>query len=232
MAAICILGLSSLSCFYWLFFYSRDLPDINAIGKFSPKIKTTVSDSCLKDAVVVIPYDAIGSNLRAALNAVEAGEDGPTAYEQVSRAFSDVRGTRVALSTQVARSMFCSPDKALDRQVKEFRTALQLDRRFSRHELFAIAANRYYFEDDLVGVEAASQYFFRKEPKDLSLPEAALLAGLARAPSYYSPIAHPDRALLRRNAVLDEMASRNAITVNEAEAAKAAPLGLGGSVGN
>ena len=101
--------------------------------------------------------------------------------------------------------MFCSPEKSLVRHEKELRTALQLDRRFSRRDLFAIAANIYDFGEDQVGVQAASQYFFRKNPVDLSVSEAALLAGLVRAPSYYSAVTHPDRALKRRNEVLDAM---------------------------
>ena len=192
-----VLALLSLSALviavfsYWLFFYSKDLPDFSTIAQFSPAVPSNVVDPCIKSAVVAIPHDWIGTNLRAALDAVEASETGRTAYQEISRDLSDVREARVALSTEIARTMFCSPEKSLVRQVKELRTAMQLDRRFARRDLFTVAANRYYFGADLVGVQSASQYLFHKDPKALSIPEAALLAGLVRAPAYFSPVAHP-----------------------------------------
>jgi len=210
----------------WLFFYARDLPDFNGVAQFSPAATTKVFDPCLKTTVVAMPYDEIGTNIHTALDAVEASENGPTAYDEMSRAFSDVRETRAALSAQIARTMFCSSERTTARRVKEVRTAMQLDRRFSRRDLFAMAANRYYFGDDLTGVQVASKHFFHKDPKDLSIAEAALLVALVRAPSYYSPITHPDRALKRRNEVVDAMNSHYAISAAEAQAAKSVPLGV------
>jgi membrane carboxypeptidase/penicillin-binding protein len=219
-----LLGIVVVSGLGWLFFYSRDLPDFNALSQCSPAVHTSASDPCQKSAVVVIPYDAMGRNLRTALDAVEASENGPSAYEEMSRAFSDVRETRLALSVEIARTMFCSPERAVARDLKYLRTAMQLDRRFSRRELFTMAANRYYFGDYLVGVQAASQHFFRKDPKNLSIAETALLAGLVRAPGYLSPVNHPDRVEKRRSAVLDAMVANQSITAAEADAAKAMPL--------
>jgi len=226
---LAVLGVSLVAIvvfFCWAFFYSRDLPDFGTVAQFSPAAAMNLHDPCVKTAVIAIPYDAIGVNLRAALDAVEGSENGPTAYEEASRALSDVRETRLALSTQIARTMFCSPEKAIARHVKELRTAMQLDRRFSRRDLFTIATNRYYFGDDLVGVQAASRHFFQKDPSNLSVSEAALLAGLVRAPAYYSPVTHPDRALKRRNEVLDARVSDHVISEAEAETAKSAPLGV------
>ena len=77
---------------------------------------------------------------------------------------------------------------------------------------------------ELVGVQAASRHFFSKDPIELAVPEAALLAGLVRTPAYYSPAVYPERARARRNEVLDLMASRRDITPEEAEAARSAPL--------
>jgi len=114
----------------------------------------------------------------------------------------------------------------LNRQLDEFRTALQLERRFSRQELFTILANRLMFGEDIVGVEAASQHFFHKEPSQLLVGEAALLAGLLKAPSYLSPIKHPDRALQRRNEVIDAMLKTHSISESEAYAAKASALAI------
>jgi penicillin-binding protein 1A len=95
---------------------------------------------------------------------------------------------------------------------------------FSRRQLLTIAANRYYFGDGAMGVQAASQYFFRKNPGELNIAEAALLAGLVKAPSYFSPEKHSDRALGRRNDVMDAMAKEGRIRVAEGESAKASSL--------
>jgi penicillin-binding protein 1A len=81
-----------------------------------------------------------------------------------------------------------------------------------------------YFGEGLIGVEAASRHYFEKEPASLSIPEAALLAGLLQEPSYYSPTRHPDRALRRRNDVIDKMMANASISSSEGENAKTAPL--------
>jgi membrane peptidoglycan carboxypeptidase len=81
-----------------------------------------------------------------------------------------------------------------------------------------------YFGEGLTGVQAASRHYFEKEPVNLSIPEAALLAGLLQAPSYYSPTKHSDRALQRRNDVIDMMIANASISSSEGENAKAAPL--------
>ena len=208
----------------WLFLYSRDLPDMKALSQFAPKVATTVSDPCLGIATVAIPHDSIGSNLRVALMAVEGSEDGPSVLEEATRAFRDQRGGIRALSSHISRTMFCIPAKATVRLEEELRTALQLERHYSRRELFTIFANRLYFGENVVGVEEASQHYFHKDPDKLLVEEAALLAGLVKAPAYFSPTNHPDRALKRRNEVIDAMVAARALLVSEAEAAKARPL--------
>jgi membrane peptidoglycan carboxypeptidase len=106
---------------------------------------------------------------------------------------------------------------------------VQLERRFSRRELFTIFANRAWFGDGQVGVEAAAQHFFQKEPNRLQVEEAALLAGLIQRPAYLSPITHPDRALKRRNEVIDAMVEAHAIDPKEGQTAKGSALGVVGS---
>lgn len=218
-ALVVVFGLS------WFFFYSSDLPDLSAISQFAPQTSTKVSDPCLKSPSIAISDDGIGDNLRAALTVAEAGEDGPTAIEETSRAFSDVRG-HPALAFQISRTMFCSPTKTGSRDLKQLRVAAQLERHFTRRELFTIAANRYYFGADLIGVQGAAQHFFHKIPSQLTVGEAARLAGLVRAPSYFSPDQHPDRAVRRRNQVIEAMVASHAITQAEAEDAIAIPLNI------
>jgi len=227
---ICVIGLGATAlavvvALTWLFSYSRGLPDAVALAQFAPATVTQVSNLCLKSASVAIPYDSIGNNMRAALSAAEVAEDGPGVLTETYRGFRG-RPSRATVSWQISRTMFCNPDKALHRQLDELRAAAQLERRFSRRELFTIFANRAMFGEDIVGVEPASEHFFHKEPNQLLIGEAALLAGLVRAPSYLSPIKHPDRALRRRNEVIDKMLETRTISESMASTAKASPLSV------
>jgi membrane peptidoglycan carboxypeptidase len=209
----------------WIFYYSRDLPDMDALAQFAPATAVPVSDPCLGATSVAIPYDAIGDHLRAALSAVEGGENDLGVLTQQYRGLTDQRILPSAtLSVQISRSMVCTPSKTLNREFKEIRTAVQLERRFSRRDLFTIFANRIWFGDDLVGVEAASQHFFRKDTNQLQVAEAALLAGLVKSPRGFSPVKHPDRALQRRNAVIDAMVASHALSAQEGETARASAL--------
>lgn len=198
-AAVAILLAATVS---WFFFYSRDLPDIAKLAQFAPASNTSVSDPCLETASVAIPYEAMGGNFRNALSAAEV---------------------RPAL--QISRTMFCAATlRTIHRELAEMRTSARLERHYSRQDLSTIYANRAYFGEGLVGVQSASQYFFHKDPGDLSVAEAALLAGLVKGPSYLPPVKHPERALQRRNEVIDTMSQAGSITVSQADAAKNAPL--------
>jgi penicillin-binding protein 1A len=169
----------------WVFLDSRDLPDMKVVAQYAPAQAMNVPDPCLMTTSVAIPYEAIGSNLRAALSAVEAGENDQAVFIQMYRGLTDQsKLPRATLSLQISRSMSCVPSKALSRELMEMRTAVRLERHFSRRELFTIFANRVWLGDSQVGVQAASQHFFQKEPSQLSVAEAALLAGLVRAPLF------------------------------------------------
>jgi len=176
----CLIGLGAIAIaiiveFAWLLFNSRGLPDAQALAQFAPASVMHVSDPCLKTASVAIPYGSIGTNLQSALGAVEASEDDPGELTETYRGFTHSGGLhRATLSLHISRTMFCGPSKALNRQLDELRAAVQLERRFSRRELFTIFANRLEFGEDLVGVEPASQHFFHKEPSQLLIGDAAL----------------------------------------------------------
>ena len=89
-------------------------------------------------------------------------------------------------------------------------------------------SNRIYLGPELIGVQQGSEFYFHKSPAELNIAEAALLVGLIRSP-VYSPFKHPDRALRRRNEVVDAMVENGSITSVEAQAAKASPLGVVGT---
>lgn len=214
----------------YLFYYSRGLPDFDSLAKFAPKTVSRVSDPCLKD-IVVVPYDSIGYTFRNALSAAEVREDDPSLLVAEYQGFTGRDSLhRSTLTIQISRSLFCNASRPLDRHVAELRTTEQLERRFSRQDLFTIYANRAYFGDNLVGVQAAAKHYFGKPADQLSIPEAALMVGLLRSASRYSPDKHPDRALERRNEVIDAELQNNSITLAEAQAAKGATLGVLASV--
>ena len=138
-----------------------------------------VSDPCLRVAPLAIPYDLMGANFRSALSAAEASEDDPGVLIETYRGFTHNRALhRATLSWQISRTMFCGSSKSpLTRQLDALRAAVQLERRFSRRDLFTIFANRLYLAEEAVGVEAASHHFFHKEPNQLLIGEAACRFG-------------------------------------------------------
>jgi len=115
---------------------------------------------------------------------------------------------------------------SLRRKFNEVALAYQLERKYSKKEIIDLYLNTVYFGSNAYGVEAAARTYFDKDPKDLTLAEAALLAGLPQAPSAYSPRKHPDRALERRNLVLRKMFENGYITEREYQQAVAEPLEL------
>jgi membrane carboxypeptidase/penicillin-binding protein len=138
----CLIGLGAIALalitgFAWLFYDSRGLPDGRALAQFAPSSVTHVSDPCVESASVAIPYDSIGANLRAALSAAEASEDDPGVLTETYRGFRHQEGRhRATLSWHISRTMFCAPSKPLSRQLDELRAAVQLERHFSRRQLF------------------------------------------------------------------------------------------------
>ena len=108
-------------------------------------------------------------------------------------------------------------DLSFRRKFDEMALAYQLERKYSKNEILDLYLNTVYFGSNAYGVEAAAKTYFNKEPADLTLPEAALIAGLPQAPTGFSPRKHPDEALTRRNMVIQSMADNGFITPDEAE---------------
>lgn len=130
------------------------------------------------------------------------------------------------ITQQLARQSFLTPDKTLQRKLKEVVVAARLESEFSKGEILRLYLNKVYFGDGLYGVEAASRGFFGKHAADLDVAEAALLAGLVKSPSTYAPTISRDRAIARRNVVLQAMRDAGAIDRNTYDASRRAPLQL------
>ncbi len=174
------------------------------------------------------------------VNAVLAIEDrrffqhgGVNYFRLMEAAVVDVREGRhgqggSTLTMQLSRGFFLSPEKTFKRKLTEMLIAIELEQKFSKQRIFQMYANQVYLGQrgsfTINGFGEAAHAYFNKDVKNLTLPEAALLAGMIQRPNYLSPYKYPKRALERRNLVLDSMVETGAITRDEAERAKAAPL--------
>jgi penicillin-binding protein 1B len=134
------------------------------------------------------------------------------------------------ITMQLSRKFFLTPEKTVKRKMSEMLIALEMEQKFSKQQIFEFYANRVDLGQrgsfTISGFAQASQAYFNKDLKDLSPAEAALIAGIIQAPSYLSPYRHPERALERRNLVLDSMVETRALTPEQAEKAKATALKL------
>jgi penicillin-binding protein 1A len=133
------------------------------------------------------------------------------------------------ITQQYVRNVLLTREQTVHRKLREAVLAIQLERTYTKEEILERYLNEVYFGNGAFGALAAADRYFAKPASDLTLPEAALLAGLLRAPSDYDPFTHPDAARDRRNQVLDAMATYGSPGRAEIAAAKVAPLGLSGA---
>lgn len=131
------------------------------------------------------------------------------------------------LTQQLAKQVFLTPEKSFRRKINEALLAVQIEKDFTKDQIFELYANQVYLGHGAYGVEAASRLYFGKHAKEVTLPEAATIAGLIRAPMFYSPISHPDHALSRRNFVLYRLLEERYISRQQHQQAVNAPLVLG-----
>lgn len=153
-------------------------------------------------------FDPIGI-VRTAINNARAGR---------------IVGGASTITQQLARNLFLTPDQTVRRKVQELILAVWLEMKFSKKEILALYLNRVYFGAGAYGIEAASQRYFNKPATQLSVGEAALLAGLMKGPSRYSPLSDKARAERRATIVLDEMVETHAITPQQRDLAFATPV--------
>jgi penicillin-binding protein 1B len=134
------------------------------------------------------------------------------------------------ITMQLSRGFFLTPEKRIKRKLIEMLIAIELEQKLSKQQIFEMYANQVDLGQrgsyTISGFGEGARGYFAKDVKDLTLPEAALLAGLIQRPSYLNPYRHPERASERRNLVLEAMVDIGAITRDEADRAKATPLKL------
>ena len=222
--------------------FSVNLPQMTELERYHPSTTTELYDihgkifgSFASERRVVVPYSEIPAVLREAILSIEdknfEQNGGVNLIRVVGAAYEDVhtKGKAQGASTltmQLARNLFLSSEKTYGRKLQEIFLTLQIERHFTKDQIFTLYANQIYLGRGTYGFEAGSEYYFSKHAHQLTLPEAALLAALPKGPEYYSPVRYPERALRRRNLVLTEMQLDGKITPAQAETAKEAPLGL------
>jgi penicillin-binding protein 1A len=132
------------------------------------------------------------------------------------------------ITQQLARNVFATigTEQTLARKIHEARVAMRLEEIYSKEEILELYLNEVYFGRGVYGIGTAAEYYFGKRPAKLTLPEAAMLAGLISAPETYSPVNDEVAAMARRNVVIDRMAELGMASPQDAAAARAAPLGL------
>jgi penicillin-binding protein 1A len=222
----------------------RDLPDAEALQRIGEMDQATaVFDAADKLAFTIFKEQRIDVSLDAvsphAISAIVSIEDqrfydhGGFDWIRIGSAFlANVRQLRAAqgastITQQLARMSFLTPDKTLRRKLQELMLARRLERLYSKRDILALYMNKAYFGDGLYGIEAAARGYFGKHAKDLSLAEAALLAGLVKSPSTFAPTIRLDRAVARRNVVLRAMRDTGAIDEAAWRSAQQSPVQLG-----
>lgn len=130
------------------------------------------------------------------------------------------------ITQQLVKNTQLTSEKTFERKIKEIALAQRLEKNYTKDEILELYLNVIYFGNNCYGIENASNYYFSKDAKDLSLEESAMLAGLIKSPAKYSPIKNYDNALSRRNLVLKEMYQDKCISASEYNLAKNSPINL------
>ena len=225
-----------------LLVYSADLPQIGELERYRPSSITELYDdqgreigSFALQRRLIVSYDDIPSVLRDAVISIEDKDFekhwGVDIWRVLGAAYRDFRsGGRIqgasTLTMQLSRNLFLSADKNFGRKIQEVMLTIQIERRFTKQQIFTMYANQIFLGHGVYGFESGAQFYFSKHAKELTLDEAALLAGLPKGPTFYSPIRNPERALHRRNMVINSMLEDGKITAERAARAKSAPLTL------
>ena len=225
-----------------LFVYESDLPEIRALETYRPNVVTDIyaADGQLVGSFalqrrILMTYEQIPKVLYNAVCAIEDqhfedhwGVDFPriagAAYRNIVKRRKAEGASTITM--QLAGNLFLDrSDRSFRRKAQEILLALQIERRYTKPQIFTMYANQVYLAHGNYGFASAAQFYFGKPVADLNLQQAALLAGMIRGP-IYSPLADPARALARRNLVLHRMMEEGKITPADEAAARKTPLGL------
>jgi penicillin-binding protein 1A len=229
-----------------MFAYAGDLPLISKLDDYAPNAITRVYASngetlgeFATERRLVISYDEISPYLR---NAIISAEDkdfnnhfGLSVSAMLVRLSSDLLRRRMVagastLTMQLARNLFADEvgftlgDKSPERKIKEILVAIQIEKRYTKREILTLYCNQMIFGHGTYGVEAAARLYFGKRAKDVTLEEAAMIAGIIQTPARQSPYVNRGAAKFRRDYTLQQMADNGYITQEQADASKKTPI--------
>jgi penicillin-binding protein 1A len=225
-----------------LFVYASDLPEIRALETYRPNVVTEIYaddgqmvGSFALQRRILMTYEQCPKVLFSAVASIEDqhfddhwGIDFPRIAGAAYRNLLKGRKAEGAstITMQLAGNLFLDrSDRSFRRKMQEMLLSLQIERRYTKPQIFTMYANQVYLAHGNYGFAAAAQFYFGKPVTDLKLAEAALLAGMIRGP-IYSPLNDPQRALARRNLVLHRMQEEGKISPTDEAAARKTPLGL------
>jgi penicillin-binding protein 1A len=222
--------------------YSRAANEVAALATYRPSVVTrvyaddeeTVIGEFALEKRIPLKYEEIPPLMRNAILAVEDARFydhvGIDPIRIIGAAWKNLTSDKVeggsTLTQQLAKNLFLSKEQTLKRKMNEWALALQIERYYTKNQIMELYANHIFLGANAYGVEAGAETYFGKQAKDLTIGEAALLAGIPKAPGEYSPTTHPDDAKRRRDLVLDLMAKNGFATPAEVEAARAKPIQL------
>jgi penicillin-binding protein 1A len=243
-AAFLIVATATFGGGVWFFAGLRQgLPGYDALGRMSDMAQSTavfddhdqIAFTIYREQRIQVPLAEVSPNLVKALVAVEDQRfyehHGFDLVRIGSAALANLRHRRrvqggSTITQQLARQSFLTPDKTWHRKVQEVILAARIERVYSKAQILELYLNKVYFGDGLYGAEAASRGYFGKHASQLTVPEAAALAGLVKSPSSYAPTVSVQRATSRRNVVLQAMLENGAINRAAYESARASKIVL------
>ncbi len=222
--------------------YSRAANEVAALATYRPSVVTrvyaddgeTVIGEFALEKRIPLKYNEIPPLVKNAILAVEDARFydhvGIDPIRIIGATWKNLTTDKVeggsTLTQQLAKNLFLSKEQTLKRKVNEWALALQIERYYTKNQIMELYVNHTFLGANAYGIEAGAETYFGKQAKDLTIGEAALLAGIPKAPSDYSPTANAGRAKERRDLVLDLMARHGFATQAEVDAAKAKPIQL------
>ncbi len=229
--ALFILGTSALYIAYLS--VKKSLPEIIKIEDYQPLMVSQVFDrngkkigEFYRERRVVIPYKEMPEHVIKSFLAAEDDQffqHSGINLQALFRAFiANMRAGRnvqggSTITQQVAKTLFLTSERTMTRKIKDILLALQIEKNLTKEDILYLYLNQIYFGQSAYGIEMAAQTYFRKPAKNLTIPEAAMLAGLPKAPSDYSPVRNPIRAKERQTYVINRLADIKHITSAQAE---------------
>jgi penicillin-binding protein 1A len=234
-------GLTGIIAAYQLN-YSQAASEVAALATYRPSVvtriyaddgKTVIGEFALEKRIP-LKYDEIPPVMKNAILAVEDARFydhiGIDPIRIAGAAWKNLTSDKVeggsTLTQQLAKNLFLTREQTLKRKVNEWVLALQIERYYTKSQIMELYANHIFLGANAYGVEAGAETYFGKQAKDLTLDEAALLAGIPKAPGEYSPTSNPVKAKERRDLVLDQMARTGFASQSEVDAAKTKPIQL------